>query len=133
MARKKFDLGVDEARSTSPPKKKKNLFDNPLEQTRSGRQKVSMISRERQWLVLPDDVTVKALFEHRRSSRITRQQSHGDYCYRISQKQDAAQDDPAKRQSGFCEADRCMRTVDCAAKDPAIAHATGVGLTVPSS
>lgn len=44
MARKKFDLGIDEARATPPPKKKKNLFDNPLEQTRSGRQKASKVA-----------------------------------------------------------------------------------------
>lgn len=44
MARKKFDLGIDETRSSPPPKKKKNLFDNPLEQTRSGRQKASKVA-----------------------------------------------------------------------------------------
>lgn len=44
MAREKFDLGVSEGRSTPPPKKKKNLFDNPLEQTRSRRQKASNVA-----------------------------------------------------------------------------------------
>lgn len=44
MARKKFDLGIDASRTTPSPKKKKNLFDNPLEQTRSGRQKASKVA-----------------------------------------------------------------------------------------
>lgn len=44
MARKKFDLGIDESRSAPPQKKKKALFDNPLEQTRSGRQKASKVA-----------------------------------------------------------------------------------------
>lgn len=44
MARKKFDLGIDAARSTPPPKKKKELFENPLEQTRSGRQKAAKVA-----------------------------------------------------------------------------------------
>lgn len=44
MAKKKFDLGIDEARPAPPPKKKKELFDNPLEQTRSGRQKASKVA-----------------------------------------------------------------------------------------
>ena len=44
MARKKFDLGADESRSAPPPKNKKNLSANPLEQTRAGRQKASKIA-----------------------------------------------------------------------------------------
>ena len=44
MARKKFDLGLDESRAAPAPKKKKNRFDNPLEQTRSGRQKASKVA-----------------------------------------------------------------------------------------
>lgn len=44
MAKKKFDLGIDEKRPAPPPKKKKELFDNPLEQTRSGRQKASKVA-----------------------------------------------------------------------------------------
>lgn len=44
MARKKFDLGIDDTQSAPPAKKKKNLFDNPLEQTRSGRQKASKVA-----------------------------------------------------------------------------------------
>lgn len=44
MAKKKFDLGIDESRPAPPPKKKKELFDNPLEQTRLGRQKASKVA-----------------------------------------------------------------------------------------
>ncbi len=45
MAKKKFDLGVNEERLSQPPKrKKKGLFDNPLEQSRSGRQKASKVA-----------------------------------------------------------------------------------------
>lgn len=44
MARKKFELGDPEGIPLSPPKKKKELFDNPLEQTRSGRQKASKVA-----------------------------------------------------------------------------------------
>ncbi|MCB0000261.1 MAG: hypothetical protein KDE56_31065 [Anaerolineales bacterium] len=44
MARKKFDLGVDESRSTPSPKNKKSLFHNPLEQTSLGRQKAAKVA-----------------------------------------------------------------------------------------
>ncbi|MFZ1398769.1 MAG: hypothetical protein WAS33_17820 [Candidatus Promineifilaceae bacterium] len=44
MARKKFDLGIDEELRSAQPRKKKDLFDNPLEQTRSGRQKASKVA-----------------------------------------------------------------------------------------
>ena len=44
MARKKFDLGISEEITPQLPKKKKDLFENPLEQTRSGRQKASKIA-----------------------------------------------------------------------------------------
>ena len=44
MAKKKFDLGITDERRSRAPKKKKNLFDNPLEQTRSGRQKASKVA-----------------------------------------------------------------------------------------
>lgn len=44
MARKKFNLGVDEEHHSPPRRKKKDLFDNPLEQTRSGRQKASKVA-----------------------------------------------------------------------------------------
>lgn len=44
MARKKFELGIDEPRPLTTPKKRKDLFENPLEQTRSGRQKASKVA-----------------------------------------------------------------------------------------
>ncbi|MFO7684105.1 MAG: hypothetical protein R6X34_29075 [Chloroflexota bacterium] len=44
MARKKFDLGISDEASAQPPRKKKDLFENPLEQTRSGRQKASKVA-----------------------------------------------------------------------------------------
>ena len=44
MAKKKFDLGVSGEASPQPPKNKKDFFDNPLEQTRSGRQKASKVA-----------------------------------------------------------------------------------------
>jgi len=44
MARKKFDLGISEGTPAQPPRKKKELFENPLEQTRSGRQKASKVA-----------------------------------------------------------------------------------------
>ncbi len=44
MAKKKFDLGFNEETRSPPPKKKKDLFENPLEQTRSGRQKASKVA-----------------------------------------------------------------------------------------
>lgn len=44
MAKKKFDLGISEELRSQPPKKKRELFDNPLEQTRSGRQKAAKVA-----------------------------------------------------------------------------------------
>lgn len=44
MAKKKFDLGLPEEIYSPPPRKKKGIFDNPLEQTRSGRQKASRVA-----------------------------------------------------------------------------------------
>jgi hypothetical protein len=44
MARKKFDLGISEDAPAQSPRKKKELFENPLEQTRSGRQKASKVA-----------------------------------------------------------------------------------------
>ncbi len=45
MAKKKFDLGVaGESRSQPPKRKKRGLFDNPLEQSRSGRQKAAKVA-----------------------------------------------------------------------------------------
>lgn len=44
MARKKFNLGADESPSAPAPKNKKNLFNNPLEQTRLGRQKAAKVA-----------------------------------------------------------------------------------------
>ena len=44
MAKKKFDLGIAEEAQTQTPRKKKDLFDNPLEQTRLGRQKASRVA-----------------------------------------------------------------------------------------
>lgn len=44
MAKKKFDLGIVEETQTQPSRKKKDLFDNPLEQTRLGRQKASRVA-----------------------------------------------------------------------------------------
>ncbi len=44
MAKKKFDLGISEETRFQLPKKKKDLFDNPLEQTRAGRQKASKVA-----------------------------------------------------------------------------------------
>lgn len=44
MARKKFDLGIDDGQRSAQPKKKKEFFDNPLEQTRAGRQKASKVA-----------------------------------------------------------------------------------------
>ncbi len=44
MARKKFDLGMAEEAPAQSPRKKKGLFENPLEQTRSGRQKASKVA-----------------------------------------------------------------------------------------
>lgn len=43
MARKKFDLGID-GEQTAPPPRQKKVFDNPLEQNRSGRQKAAKIA-----------------------------------------------------------------------------------------
>jgi hypothetical protein len=43
MARKKFNLGFDDTTS-QPPRKKKGAFDNPLEQTQSGRRKASKVA-----------------------------------------------------------------------------------------
>lgn len=44
MARKKFNLEPAAESSPAPPKKKKGLFDNPLEQTRSGRRKAAKVA-----------------------------------------------------------------------------------------
>ncbi len=44
MARKKFDLATSEEAPAQPARKKKELFENPLEQTRSGRQKASKVA-----------------------------------------------------------------------------------------
>jgi len=44
MARKKFDLGLPKDTLSQPPRKKKGFFDNPLEQTRSGRRKASKVA-----------------------------------------------------------------------------------------
>lgn len=44
MARKKFDLVTPEEIAPPPPRRKKELFENPLEQTRSGRQKASKVA-----------------------------------------------------------------------------------------
>lgn len=44
MARKKFNLGVSTDAPTSASKKKRDLFENPLEQTQSGRKKASRIT-----------------------------------------------------------------------------------------
>jgi len=44
MARKKFDLGLTENSLSQPPRKKKGVFDNPLEQTQSGRRKASKVA-----------------------------------------------------------------------------------------
>jgi hypothetical protein len=44
MAKKKFDLGITEETRSQPSRKKRDLFSNPLEQTRSGRQKASKVA-----------------------------------------------------------------------------------------
>ncbi|RMG94934.1 MAG: hypothetical protein D6706_13000 [Chloroflexi bacterium] len=44
MARKKFNLIPDDEVGPSPPRKKKAAFDNPLEQTRSGRRKAARVA-----------------------------------------------------------------------------------------
>ena len=44
MAKKKFDFVVTEETTSQPPRKKKGSFDNPLEQTHSGRQKASKVA-----------------------------------------------------------------------------------------
>jgi hypothetical protein len=44
MARKKFDLGIVGETGYQPSRKKKDLFDNPLEQTRSGRKKAAKVA-----------------------------------------------------------------------------------------
>ena len=44
MAKKKFDFGIAEETQTQPSRKKKDLFDNPLEQIRLGRQKASRVA-----------------------------------------------------------------------------------------
>jgi hypothetical protein len=44
MAKKKFDLGISGEAAQQPPKKKKDSFDNPLEQTQSGRQKAAKVA-----------------------------------------------------------------------------------------
>lgn len=47
MAKKKFDLGLDDQNYTQPPKKKKELFGNPLEQTRTGRKKAAKVTGQK--------------------------------------------------------------------------------------
>jgi hypothetical protein len=44
MAKKKFDLEIPEETRLQPAKNKRELFDNPLEHTRSGRQKASKVA-----------------------------------------------------------------------------------------
>lgn len=44
MARKKFNLVPDDEAKPSPSRNKKPTFDNPLEQTRSGRRKASRVA-----------------------------------------------------------------------------------------